>query len=170
MTTESPAQSCSYCGRANPDRLSTCTGCGTPLVSEPPPPASTEPARKSKAVAVFLSLIVGPLGLIYVGGWWQAFVMIVVGVPFFLTHKGGLWFTIGGRLVAAAWAYSVIVEQDDAPNPERDTRRLLDKAARLENVDFHKAIAAYEEVMRQYPGTRASKQAANAIETLKRSV
>ena len=170
MTSESPAESCSYCGRANPNGLHACAECGTPLVSEPPPPASTEPARKSQAVAVCLSLIFGPLGLIYVGGWWQAFVMIVIGVPFILTHKGGLWLTIGGRIVAAAWAYSLVVEQDDAPNPQRDAGRLLDEAARLENIDFSKAIAAYEEVIRQYPDTRASEQAASAIATLKRSV
>jgi hypothetical protein len=139
-------------------------------VSEPPPSASTEPAQKSKALAVLLSLIYGPLGLIYVGGWWQAFVMIMVGVPFILTHKGGLWFTIGGRIIAAAWAYNLAVEQDDAPNAQRDAGRLLDEAAHLERVDFHKAMAAYEEVMRQYPGTRASKQAASAIETLKRRI
>lgn len=170
MTTESPRETCSYCGRANPDKLPACAECGTALVSELPAPASTGPARKSKALAVFLSLIFGPLGLIYVGGWWQAFVMIVVGAPFILSHTGGLWLTIGGRLVAAAWAYSLVVEQDDAPNPQRDAGRLLDKASRLENVDFREAIAAYEEVMRQYPDTRASKQAASAIETLRKSV
>ena len=96
--------------------------------------------------------------------------MIVIGVPFILTHNAGLWLTIGARLVAAAWAYSLVVEQDDAPNPQRDAGRLLDEAAGLESVDFHRAIAAYEEVMRQYPDTRASKQAASAIETLTRSV
>jgi hypothetical protein len=96
--------------------------------------------------------------------------MIVIGAPFILTHTGGLWLTIGGRLVAAAWAYSLVVEHDDAPNPQRDAGRLLDEAARLENVDFRNAIATYEEVMRQYPDTRASKQAASAIKTLKRSV
>ena len=96
--------------------------------------------------------------------------MIMVGVPFILTHKGGLWLTIGGRIIAAAWAYNLAVEQDDAPNPQRDAGRLLDEAAHLERVDFHKAMAAYEEVMRQYPGTRASKQAASAIETLKRRI
>jgi hypothetical protein len=170
MTSESPLETCSYCGRANPARLSACAECGTALVSEPPLPARTEPARKSQTLAVFLSLIFGPLGLIYVGGWWQAFVMIVVGLPFILTHTGGLWLTIGGRLIAAAWAYSLVVEHDDAPNQQRDAGRLLDEAARLESVDFHKAIAAYEEVIRQYPDTRASKQAASAIETLKLNV
>lgn len=168
MTTESPAESCSYCGRANPNELSACAECGTPLVSEPPPQESTQPARKSKAVAVCLSLVFGPLGLIYVGAWWPAFVMLVIGVPFILTHKGGLWLTIGGRIIAAVWAYCLVVEHDKSPNVDRDAGRLLDEAARLENVDFAKAIAAYDEVVRLYPDTRASKQAADSIETLKK--
>ncbi len=168
MTAESPAESCSYCGRATPNRLSVCVECGTPLVSEPPPPTSTQPAKKSKVVAVCLSLVFGPLGLIYVGAWWPAFVLLVIGVPFILTHKGGLWLTIGGRIVAAVWAYCLVLEHDESPNVNRDASRLLDKAARLESVDFSKAIAAYEEVVRLYPDTRASKQAANSIETLKK--
>ena len=94
--------------------------------------------------------------------------MILIGVPFLLTHQGGLWITIGSRLVAAAWAYNLAVEQDDAWIPQRDPGRLLDEAARLETVEFSKAIAAYAEVIRQYPDTPASKQAASAIETLQR--
>lgn len=58
----------------------------------------------------------------------------------------------------------------DSPNPQRDAASLLDEAARLESVDFHKAISAYEEVIHQYPDTRASKEAASAVEVLKRSV
>jgi len=166
----SPAKSCNYCGRANTVKLPTCAGCGTSLVSALPAPANTVPARKSKTVAILLSLIFGPLGLIYVRGWGQAFVMIAIGFPFILTHKGGLWLAIGSRLLSAAWAYSLVVEQDEAPNPARDAGRLLEEAARLENVDFHKAISAYEEIILQYPNSNASKQAASAIETLKRSI
>lgn len=170
MTTESPAESCGYCGRSNPNKLPACAECGTPLVSERPPAVSIGPARKSKAVAVCLSLIFGPLGLLYVRAWWPAFVMLVIGAPFILTHKGGLWLTIGGRIIAAVWAYCLAVEHDETPNADRDAVKLLDEAARLEGVDFSKAIAAYEEVVHLYPDTRASKQAANAIETLKRNV
>src|SRR5262249_54695325 len=102
--------------------------------------ASTEPARKSKGVAVFYSLIFGPLGLLYVGGWWQASVMIAAALPFMLTRQGGLWLAVVARLIAAVWAYSLVVEQDEALNPQRDAGRLLDEAARLESVDFHKAM------------------------------
>jgi hypothetical protein len=138
------------------------------LVSEELLPRSGDPTRKSKPLAVLLCLIFGPLGLIYVGGWWQAFVMIAVGLPMMLTHKFGLWLFIGARVIAAGWAYSLAVEQDGSPNSERDAGRLLDQASRLESADFHQAIAAYEEVMRLYPNTRASNQAASAIATLKR--
>jgi hypothetical protein len=96
--------------------------------------------------------------------------MMLIAAPFIITHKGGLWLAIGGRLICAAWAYNAAVEQKDAPNLRRESARLLDEAARLESVDFSKAIAAYEEIVRLYPDTPASKQAARNIETLKRHV
>ena len=166
-TTNEPAAACDYCGRENPDRLPACTGCGTPLVSAPPP-TDIEPKGKSKGSAVALALLLGPLGLLYVRAWWPAFVMIVVAAPFIVTRTGGLWLTIGGRILCAVWAYYAVIEQDEAPNDRRDSARLLDEAARLESVDFSEAIAAYEEIVRRYPDSRASKQATDAIETLKK--
>src|SRR5262245_13051547 len=144
-TNNEPAAACDYCGRENPDRLPACTGCGTPLVSAPPP-TDTESKGKSKELAVVLALFLGPLGLFYVGAW-PAFVMIVVGAPFILTRTGGLWITIGGRILCAVWAYCAVIEQDEAPNDRRDSARLLDEAARLESVDFSKAITAYKEIV-----------------------
>lgn len=168
-TTNEPAAACDYCGRENLGRLPACTGCGTPLVSAPPP-IDTEPRGKSKALAVVLALLLGPLGLLYVRAWWPAFVMIIVAAPFILTRTGGLWLMVGGRILCAVWAYYVVVEQDEAPNDYRDSARLLDKAARLENEDFSKAIATYEEIVRRYPDSCASRQAGDAIETLKKHV
>jgi len=120
MTADSPAGSCSYCGRANPDKLSACAECGTPLVSNSPAPATKVPSPKSKAAAVLLSLFFGPLGLLYVGGWWQAFVMIAIAFPFIVTHKGGLWVIIGGRIIAAAWAYDLAVAHPSNASSDRD--------------------------------------------------
>src|SRR5690348_3325859 len=141
MLMNSPAPSCSYCGRPNPDKLSACGECGTLLVTAPPEvAAANRSSRKSKATAVCLALIFGPLGLIYAGGWWQAFVMIMAALPFIITHKAGLWLVVGGRLVAAAWAYDLVAARD-THNPERDAENLLNEATRLENIDFTKAIS-----------------------------
>jgi hypothetical protein len=41
MAGDSPAHTCSYCGRANPDRLCACAECGTSLVNEPEQAGST---------------------------------------------------------------------------------------------------------------------------------
>ncbi len=84
---QTAAATCNYCGRENPDRLPTCIGCGTPLASVTPS-AHTEPKGRSKVLAVCLALIFGPLGLFYVEAWGPAFVMILVGAPFILTHTG----------------------------------------------------------------------------------
>ena len=96
--------------------------------------------------------------------------MILVAAPFILTQKGGLWITVGSRILCAVWAWHEVADQDEAPNDRRDSARLLDNAVRLERVDFSKAIAAYEEIVRMYPGSLASKQAADAIEMLKKHV
>jgi hypothetical protein len=125
------------------------------------------PKGKSKTLAVLLALVFGPLGLIYVGAWRPALKLIAAGMPFVLLDKGGLWLTFGSRIIGAAWAYHKVIEQDTAPNIDRDSIRLLDEAARLENFDRAQAIAVYEEIIQQYPETSASKEAARNIETLK---
>lgn len=98
----------------------------------------------------------------------MAFTMIVITAPFMLTRTGGLWIMIGIRIIAAVWAYFTVVEHDETPNSGRDAKRLLNEAARLENVDRAKAIAAYEEIARLYPNTAASKEAKGNIESLAR--
>jgi len=169
ITSQSAAASCDYCGRENPDRLLACTGCGTPLVSAPPP-TQTEPQGKSKTVAVCLALIFGPLGLLYVKAWSPAFVMILITVPFTITRTGGLWLAIVSRIVCCIWAYHSVVQQTEASSAFRDSGRLLDEAARMESVDRSRAVVAYEEIVQLYPGTAAAKEAARNIQTLKRQV
>ena len=48
----------------------------------------------------------------------------------------------------------------------RDAARFLNAAARLESVDREKAIAAYRDIVRLYPNTTASREAAQNIEIL----
>lgn len=170
MTPESPAEQCSYCGRANPDGLDECPICGTALISDPPASAEAGPARKSRTVAVVLALVFGPIGLVYLRAWWHAIIMIGIGIPLMLTNKAGVWLFIVARLFAAVFAYNLASQLDESLQPQRDAERLLDEAARLENVDFQSAITTYEEVVRRYPNTRAARQAASVIEVLKRNL
>lgn len=167
---EAPATVCDYCGRENTDGQVFCPGCGTRLVTEPEPPAPdyTEPGPKSKLLAVCLTMIFGPLGLIYVGSWGAMLGMMAVALPFLVTREGGLWVTFGFRVLASVWAYCVLVQQDERPNYRRDTSRLLNEAARLESVDRSEAIAAYEDIIRLYPDTPASREAAANIQVLMR--
>jgi hypothetical protein len=171
LTTE-PLEACSWCGKQNAQRLANCAGCGTRLVAEaaPAPTLDEVPKPKSKLLAVCLTLIFGPLGLIYVEAWATLVLLIAVALPFVFTHRGGLWLTFGGRILCAAIAYCLVEENGPGPNANRDATRLLNAAARLENTNREEAILAYEEIIRLYPNTRASKEARSNIEILKQPV
>jgi hypothetical protein len=164
---KSIAESCGRCGLENREHLPICPHCGSSL-SSGQSPADTKPKAKSKAVAICLALIFGPLGLLYVGAWMTAAVAIMVGSPFVFLRRGGLWLTFVSRIICASLAYRAVVEQDNASTVRRDTSRLLEAAARLESHDRAKAVAAYEEIVKSYPDTPASREAARNIQTLRR--
>ncbi len=165
--TKPTLSTCPWCGRNNPELSPTCTNCGEQLDAEPGADSAKAPAR-SQLVAVLLALALGPLGLVYLRAWGTAFWITLIGLPFVLTHTGGLWITIGARLICASLAYGFASEQ--IPNPKRDASRLLEKASRLEDTDRPQAIAIYEEIVRSYPGTTAGKEAARNLETLSRNI
>lgn len=154
---------CDYCGRKNPDQLAYCSECGTRLLLEPEPPPP-----KSKVLAIGLTLVFGPIGLLYVGAWIPAFVLFLATGPFLLAHKGGLWLFILVRILSAAWSYHELVEQDKRRNLRWDPKRLLDAAARLESKDRTRAVAAYQKITQLYPDTPASAEAARSIQTLEK--
>jgi len=172
ILTNAPADVCNWCGMQNAQRLPNCAGCGTQLVAEaePAPALDAVPKPKSKALAICLTLIFGPLGLIYVQAWSTMVLLIAIALPSIFTHKGGLWITFGGRILCAVIAYCLIEENGAEPNATRDATRLLNAAARLENENREKAILAYQEIIRLYPNTRASKEATSNIEILERAV
>jgi len=169
-SSQSTTGTCAYCGHENLKESPACAGCGTPLVNDASSSINTNPKRKSKYLAVILALIFGPLGLLYVRAWWPAFIMMLIGASFLLTHTGGIWIPIGARIIAAAWAYAAVTEQAEDPNVSRDSARMLGEAAHLESVDISKSVAAYEEIIQLFPGTPASAEAARNIETLKRHI
>ncbi len=164
MTDVAP-EKCDYCGKPNPDRFATCVNCGTVLAT-PAPGDAPQPGKKSRLLAVSLAILFGPLGLIYVRAWVPAAVMLLISFLVLLTRHGALWVVIGVRILAALWAYCAVSEQDEAPNAQRDSKRLLDQAARLESTDKIQAMAVYEQTIREYPDTSASREAARNIEAL----
>jgi hypothetical protein len=172
ILTEEPAAICSWCGKENSQRLPNCAGCGTRLAAEVEPPFSLDeaPKPKSRLLAICLTLIFGPLGLIYLQAWGTMVLLIALAFPFVLTQKGGLWVTLGARFVSAAMAYSLVREKSTKPNETRDATRLLNAAARLETVNRDEAILAYENIIQLHPDTRASREAMRNIEILKRRV
>ena len=151
---------CDYCGRENPDRLTTCTGCGTPLTQN-------ESKGKSKGLAYLLALLLPAIALFYVGAWKRALILIFTALLLRATHFGGLWFIVGVRIICVYWVYRAFAKQNEAPNADVDWSNLLDEAARLESVDRAKAIEAYEEIIRLHPDTSASRESARNIQTLK---
>jgi len=164
-TTEAIAASCDYCGRENRDGVPACPACGKPLTTMAE--VDSSPKRKSKGLAVCLALAFGPLGLLYadlIGGG----VVMLVALPIYVLTHGGLWFSVGTRLLCAARAYSVVSSQYEASTPLGRSKRLLNEAARLENIDRSKAIVVYKQVARLFPDTPASEEAVRNIEALQR--
>ena len=166
--TETPAATCDYCGKANTERLPQCAGCGTRLVSEPPPSRPEKRKGKDTFTAVCLALIFGPLGLVYINAWGTIVVLLLIRGYFFATHSGGVWVVVGVRLVSGAFAYGLIDRHRETTDVSSEAAELLDVAARLESVDRARAIAAYREVVRLYPDTNASSEATRNIQLLMR--
>ena len=167
--TEAPAETCEWCGRANTERLPSCAGCGTRLVSELPAAPSEKRKGKDRMAAVCFALIAGSLGLIYINAWGNdAGAAVVDSRFFFATHSGGVWVVIGIRLVSGGFAYGLFDRQGDSRDTVSEAAELLQTAARLESVDREKAIAAYREVLRLYPNTPASSEATRNIQVLMR--
>ncbi len=163
---EEPFASCSYCGRENPERLPACPGCGTSLVR-----TEAVPKRKSKALAVLLALVFGPAGLFYVrAAWWCAVVVIVIGVVIRLLGMGGLWLSVVARIFCMIWIYRHLSELEEPIGGKQDPVSLLNRAAALESYDRAEAIAAYEEIIRLYPDTPASKESQQNIATLRKNL
>ena len=166
---------CDYCGQKIATGVVYCPGCGTQLVELAPAPESGE-RQKSKASAVILALIFGPLGLLYLGMEGMMVILFVLGISVFLfpiillpLHNNGLGllFTLLVRVACVWWALNIIDHRNNESISDPDAETLLNQATKLENVDFDQAIAKYEEVIEKYPSTSASKVAKTCVNTLK---
>jgi ribosomal protein L37E len=155
---------CGYCGRENLEHLSACAGCGYALTRSVRAD-DLQPKRKDKTLALTLALLLGPLGLLY-ASFSGGMIMLLVAATVYCTRHGGLWFIIVARIVCVAWAHHAVRKQRALARPPTDPASLLDEAARLEDVDRSKAIAAYHEIVKLFPDTAASREAARNIQTL----
>lgn len=169
------AEVCTYCGRKNLEGFPNCADCGTVLTDEP------IRKKRSTPAALALALIFGPLGLSYTSPIGCA-ITVLVPIPVFIVYAGPfwaiigsglglgpLWFTVSIRLICCGWAFIALWNENEAAKPEREALRLLHEAANLEGTDREKAILTYEEVIRSFPNTSASQEAARNIEILKKS-
>jgi hypothetical protein len=95
-------------------------------------------------------------------------IMIVVGISCLVGHVHIGFAFLLSRIISVSRALTLLHEQEIALNPNGNPQFLLDQAARLENMDKLKAIVAYEEIIQQFPNTKASGEASRNIAILKR--
>jgi hypothetical protein len=169
---------CSYCGQANADGQTHCSGCGNPSPETEALEASqkeSQEKKKSKTLAVILAVIFGPLGLLYLGGEGLIIILFVFGIgvfvfPLLVKAKVGLLVSLLVRLVCAVYAANAVDNRNGTNGEQEEALGLLNEAARLENKDMVKAIAKYQEVVAKFPDSRASTEAQRNIETLQGAV
>lgn len=155
---------CSYCGKDNADDSPTCGGCGTALATglsdvKTDPSLETEDPRRAEGKRQMVSGAVWFFG----GSALTLFsYMAAVRSPY-----GGHYVITYGAIVFGAmrffqgWAGAA-----GRVDSNGQAQELLEVAARLESADRAKAVAVYEEIIRAFPNTRASKEAQRNIQAL----
>jgi hypothetical protein len=157
---ETDAVTCDYCGRANPADVPACSGCGSPLVED------NRPKPKSLKTAVGLALAFGPLGLCYASVR-AGIVVLAVEAAILLIVPWDFWFALSSRILCITMAYSIVRAAKHGGSKSFRMRRLLAAAARLESVDRARAIVVYQQIVKLFPNTSASKEAERNVETLR---
>jgi hypothetical protein len=154
---------CAYCGKENDEGAVHCGECGTPqtadAASAQTPQAQTagDPRRARGERLVLYGV------LWFVGG---------VAVTL-ISYAAAVSSPFGGHYVIAYGAIILGIVQffrGRAAAAGTDTgaqaEELLDQAAQFESLDRAKAVELYQQIVRQFPGTRASKEAQRNIQTL----
>jgi hypothetical protein len=93
-------------------------------------------------------------------------IMVAVAAVIYGTHHAGLWFIVTSRIVSAVWAHLALRKSHASARIFTGALSLLHEAARLESVDMARAITVYQEIVTSFPGTRESKEAARALQSL----
>lgn len=91
---------CPQCGRENPDTSRFCGGCGAPLGSAAPAPATTDVPPRTSGLAI-ASLVFGILGLICILPLVGSIVGLILGI-LALTSIQRSQGTVGGQTIATA--------------------------------------------------------------------
>ena len=160
---------CSYCGRDNADEAVNCRECGTSFLETDAPAKK----KKSKALAVILALIFGPLGLLYLGGEGLMIFLFVGGIGLFafplLVHaKMGALVRVLVRIACAFYAANAVDRRNETKSESAEAEEILLEAARLENKDMTQAIAKYEELVEKFPESRAAQEAKRNLQTIRK--
>ena len=155
---------CLYCGKENADDSARCQGCGTMLkpdsgASDLSPSSEFQGPRVAKRQRMMNS------GALWFFGGTAATL---------LSYMSAVNSPYGGHYVIAwgAMAYGAVkfIQGLAAGNARvadnNDARDLLDLAARLEGPDRAKALLTYKDIVKRFPGTRASEEAQRNIKAL----
>lgn len=155
-------EKCSYCGQENGEKSVTCERCGTPLpgngtLENPAVLASANPARSHGEKLILQG------ALWFIGGvGFTLFTYLVAanrpGGGYYVVAYGAIFFGIVQAIRG--------ISGGRGSDGNARAQEFLDAAAQLESVDRAQAITVYQEVIKQFPGTPASKEAQRSIQTL----
>lgn len=170
---------CTWCGKEYPNEAKVCALDRNPLcwlngtpVREPEPEPAPKPA---KSVVVRHRTAERDM---MIGGLWCIGGLFVTAITYAAaTARGGIYVVAWGAIFFGGLRFlhglfrarknsGQIVSQISTSYDSNDPQSLLVIAARLESVDRAKAVAKYEEVIAQFPGTSESAEAERSIQTL----
>lgn len=156
-------QKCSYCGRENSDTSTNCGECGTLMMADrtdvgPSQDSVVENPRRAQGQKLMWQ------GLIwFVGGVVVTLVSYLAAVS---SPYGGHYYITYGAIIFGIAQFFRGRAAASGTDTNDQAQELLDVAAHLEDVDRAKAVALYAEIVRTFPGTRASDEAQRNIQTL----
>ena len=156
-------QKCSYCGIENNDGSTNCAGCGTLLTgARADVEASQDPGVENPRRAYGQKLMTR--GIIwFVGGLAVTLFSYLAAVS---SPYGGHYVIAFGAIVFGMAQFFRGRAAASGTDSSDQAQELLDLAARLEGVDRAKAAALYAEIVRRFPGSRASNEAQRNMQTL----
>ena len=173
---------CTYCGKEYPDEAKACAVDAQPLIRVPstgmPPeltgdatPDGSEPEADAQFTPESPHQVAANRDML-VGGLWCLGGIIVTVVTYSSVANspgGGTYVVAWGAILFGALRFIRGLTGESKAKPKDDSaeaQSLLDIAARFENVDRAKAVEKYEEIVRLFPDTAASREAQRNIHTL----
>lgn len=154
---------CSYCGKENDDASAACAGCGTPLIGGPTnAEASQNPAPQNPRVAYGNQLMIRG-ALWFIGG--TGVTLLSYSAASSGPYGGHYVIAFGAIIFGLAQLFRGLSAASGTDNSQQ-AEELLQVAAQLETADRARSIALYADIVKNFPGTRAGKEAQKNMETL----